>query len=475
MKNLKLMLIALLMSGSLLAVQVNAEQTNTLESNQFPTSIEAEETDNGYRFTLSITNNSGADITVDQMPIFASLFLWDDAQSATYYLRGKNWDLDPKLFASGQTVAEEYEMTVDQLRSLDGGADGKYVFYAVPSLVVNNVYTQLMAVYNEFAISTGEDPPPAVEEPVEVPNNPAMETSPAVSLDINQFETSLELEQTTTGYRFVMSATNNSGTDFIVDMVPIFTNIMLWDEEQQTWFRMRGQVDVRDMKPTMFANGQTIVETFDMTYEILQETTGKVDGKYTFSAVPNIVISDGITQLANVVTSFTVATGEGGSGNQGGGGDSGTVDPGTDERPPLERESDGTASAPNEEMGINFLGFPTEVSTEEMDNGQQRFVMKVTNNSGRDIMVDNLPIFARIIVYDFQNQSWLYLREKTWELKPELFASGTTITETFETKNLAAGKYYFYAVPSIVISNQYTQLMNISAEFELKQILQNNF
>jgi hypothetical protein len=101
--------------------------------------------------------------------------------------------------------------------------------------------------------------------------------------------------------------------------------------------------------------------------------------------------------------------------------------------------------------------------------------MKVTNNSGRDIMVDNLPIFARIIVYDVQNQSWLYLREKTWELKPELFASGTTITETFETKNLAAGKYYFYAVPSIVISNQYTQLMNISAEFELKQILQNNF
>jgi hypothetical protein len=368
---------------------------------------------------------------------------------------------------------EVYEITVEQLRVLDGRADGNYMFYAVPSLVIDNVYSQLMAVYDEFTITTGEDPAPVVEEPNVESNSASVEPNVAVSLDINQFETAIELEQTSKGYRFEMSVTNNSGTDFIVDMVPIFANIMLWDEVQQTWFRMRDQVDVRDMKPTMFANGQTIVETFDMTYDTLQATTGKVDGKYTFSAVPNIVINDEITQLANVVTTFTVATGEdvignlGGSSNSGGG-ENGTGNEGTEERPRLERSSDETVSAPNQEIGIDYLAFPTEVATEKSNNGQQRIVMKVTNNSGRDLMVDNLPVFARLIVYDVQNQSWLYLREKSWEYKPALFASGTTITEVYETKDLATGKYYFYAVPSIVINNYYNQLMNVASEFEVQ-------
>ena len=474
MKNFNAMLVALLMVGCLLSVQVTAEDRSaTLEFSQFPTSIVAEQSDNGYRFIMSVTNNSGADLTVDQMPIFANLFLWDDAQSTTYYLRGKNWELDPKRFANGQTVDEEYEITFDQLRSLDGRADGKYWLYAVPSLVINNVYTQLMNVYSEFEISTGEDPPPAVEEPIVVPIDREMETTPAVSLDINQFETMVEMQETTEGYRFEMSVTNNSGTDLIVDLVPIFANIMLWDDNQQTWYRVRDQADVRDMKPTMFANGQTITETFDLSVDELRVLDGKADGEYAISAVPNLVINDQITQLTNVVKTFTVAKDEDnpdnpdGSGNQGGAGDAGTTDPGTGERLPLERESDGTTSAPDEVTGINYLGFPTEVIAEKMDNGQQRFVMKVTNNSGRDIMVDNLPVFARIIVYDFQNQSWLYLREKSWELKPALFASGTTITETYETKDLAAGKYYFYAVPSIVINNYYNQLMIVSSEFDL--------
>jgi hypothetical protein len=472
MKNFKWTLILILLVSCLLPVQsivaqqgadaVANEVRSTLDTNQFPTSLVAEQTDDGgYKFTLTVTNNSGADITVDQMPIFSQMYLLDYMSTDNYNLYnllGKNWDYDPKVFADGQTIEESFGITRDQLRA-DGRLDGKYYYYSIPSIVIQNNYYQLPAVYYEFEISTGEDlaQPDVVSEP-QVSEEMANQL---ISWDINQFETSVQMAKTDKGYRFEMSVTNNSGSDLVVDKTPIFSSIMLWDDINKTWINLRAMERGQVIQPQMFGNGQTITETYDLP-------PINVDGNYTFSAVPNLEIGDGAQggQLTSATISFTVGSGEGSPSkpDDSGTGNPGTGEPGSDGRPPTDEGSRTQMPAPDEVTGLNFLDFPTAISTETTEDGK-RLVMTATNNSGRDLMLDNMPIFAKLLAYDVENSRWLYLREKSWELKPELFASGTTITETYDMTELKSN-YYFYAVPSIVINNNYTQLMNVSAEIK---------
>jgi hypothetical protein len=470
----KWMTLVMLMVSCLLVVQVtitqpgadaaDVESLPTFDANQFPTSLTAVQTEGGYDFKLTVTNNSGTDITVDQMPIFSQMFLLDYKStdnydnSSLYRLLEKNWDYDPKVFANGQVIEESFEISNEQLRA-DGRLDGRYYYYSIPIVVVNNVSYGLPAVYYEFTIETGEDPtqPDKVSDPVV---REEMEKQ-MISWDINQFETSVQMSKNDNGYRFEMNVTNNSGSDLVVDKTPIFSSIMLWDEQNQTWFTLRDGTRGQDIQPQVFGNGQTITETFELPIN--------VDGKYTFNAVPSLVIGDEVGQLTSATISFTVGTGQGSPIDPGDtGNDNPVVDePGSDGRPPSDKGTETQMPAPDEVAGLNFIDFPTAISTETTANGK-RFVMTVTNNSGRDLMLDNLPIFARLIAYDAENGRWLYLREKSWELKPEMFASGTTITETYDMTELKSN-YYFYAVPSIVINNNYTQLMNVAAEVELKK------
>jgi hypothetical protein len=472
MKSSKWTMLLVLMVACLLVVPAGVtknavdaagdETWSTFDASQFPTSLVAAQTaDGGYKFTLTVTNNSGSDITVDQMPIFSQMYLLDYKSTDNYNLfnlLGKNWDYDPKVFANGQTIEESYGITQDQLRA-DGRLDGKYYYYSIPSIVIQNRYYQLPAVYYEFQISTGEDP-----EQTDVGSEPQVSEEMAnqlISWDINQFETSVQMAKTDKGYRFKMNVTNNSGSDVVVDYTPIFSSIMLWDENNKTWINLRSRERGQVIQPQMFGNGQTITETYDLA-------PINIDGKYTFNAVPNLVIGDEVGQLTSASISFTVGSGGGSPSNpdDSGTGNPGNDEPGSDGRPPTDEGTETQMPAPDEVTGLNFLDFPTSISTEATANGK-RFVMSVTNNSGRDLMLDNMPIFAKLLAYDGENSRWLYLREKSWDLKPEIFASGTTIIETYDMTQLKSN-YYFYAVPSIVINNYYTQLMNVATEVELK-------
>jgi hypothetical protein len=496
MKRSKWTMLVVLMIACLLVVQVgvaqrtaNAEDAlrsssmlaSAQDPDQFPTSLAAEQTADGdYKFTLTVTNNSGSDITVDQMPIFAQMFLTDykninnnvSLNYSHYNLQGKNWDYDPKLFANGQTVEETYVLTRDQMR-MDGVIDGYYLFYSVPSLVIQNKYFQLYTVTYEFEIATGDDPsqPDVVSEPRE-PEEMAMQM---ISWDINQFETSVQMVTTESGYRFKMNVTNNSGSDLIVDKTPIFSSIMLWDESQQTWHKLRDIARGQEIQPQLFGNGQTITESFELPMDDLQSIVGKNGGKYSFNAVPSLVIGDEVGQLTSASISFTVGTGEtspndavdSDTGGNPGTGEPGTGESGSDERPPTDQRTEVQMPAPNAVTGLNFFDLPTAISTETTPTGK-RFVMTVTNNSGRDLMLDNLPIFARLVAYDIEKHRWLNLREKSRELKPEMFASGATITETYDMTELKS-KYYFYALPSIVINNFSISLMNLTVEVDIKR------
>ena len=124
---------------------------NSYNYENFPTNIEVVEIVDGYRLKMSVQNNSGQDILLDQSTIFSRFFAYDVQNENWLYLREKNWDIDPKLFPAGQTFTEEFDLTIQTLSQFTGNPQGEYMFWAVPSIVSNNFHTQLVTVYAKVA------------------------------------------------------------------------------------------------------------------------------------------------------------------------------------------------------------------------------------------------------------------------------------------------------------------------------------
>jgi len=124
---------------------------NSYNYEDFPTNIEVVEIGDGYRLKMSVQNNSGQDILLDQSTIFSRFFAYDVQNENWLYLREKNWDIDPKLFPAGQTFTEEFDLTRQTLSQYTGNPQGEYMFWAVPSIVSNNFHTQLVTVYAKVA------------------------------------------------------------------------------------------------------------------------------------------------------------------------------------------------------------------------------------------------------------------------------------------------------------------------------------
>jgi hypothetical protein len=141
-------------SGSIQINQTEPEKldssipdSNPLNFEDFPTTLEVVEINDGYRLKMSVQNNSGQDILLNQSTIFARHFVYDVQNEQWIYLREKTWDDDPKLFSAGQTFTEEFDLTIQSLSQFTSNPQGEYMFWAVPSVVSNNMYTQLVAVY----------------------------------------------------------------------------------------------------------------------------------------------------------------------------------------------------------------------------------------------------------------------------------------------------------------------------------------
>jgi hypothetical protein len=141
-------------SGSIQINQTEPEKLDSLISDanplnfeDFPTNIEVVEISDGYRLRMSVQNNSGQDILLNQSTIFARHFVYDVQNEQWLYLREKTWEDDPKPFPAGQTLTEEFDLTKQVLSQYTTNPQGVYMFWAVPSVVSNNMYTQLVAVY----------------------------------------------------------------------------------------------------------------------------------------------------------------------------------------------------------------------------------------------------------------------------------------------------------------------------------------
>lgn len=126
------------------------------------------------------------------------------------------------------------------------------------------------------------------------------------------------------------------------------------------------------------------------------------------------------------------------------------------------------------ETSITFEAPTASIGDARTDSDRYTFKMQVTNHSGKNILLNHNTIFGRAYLF-VDSTGWTVLSvEDKFPHEEKIFTAGETITEEFtltaeEIKSISngqSGEYWFCALPSLVVGNEWKILTAVSTKFD---------